>query len=93
MWPYYGQSRLLTYLQTQGPPVVSGPPYPPRTAGLGGTPDIIPDIPPTVVFLVLYVVFAITHISIFKRNKARGHKFVFNGALFGGLQLSFTCHV
>lgn len=65
----------------------SGPPYAPHNASLGGRPDIIPDIPVTAVFLFLYVVFGIIHIKIFKKNKARGHKFVFNGALFGTFQL------
>jgi hypothetical protein len=60
-----------------------GPPYPPRNAGLGGTPGIIPDVPVSAVFLVLYLVFGVIHIKIFKANKSRGHKFIFNGAVLG----------
>jgi hypothetical protein len=60
-----------------------GPPYSPKNAGLGGFPDVIPDIPITAVFLVLYLFFGIVHIKILKSNKGRGHKFIFNGALLG----------
>jgi hypothetical protein len=60
-----------------------GPPYAPRTQGLGGTPDVIPDVPITAVFLVLYLIFGVIHIKIFKANKGRGHKFIFNGAILG----------
>ena len=44
---------------------------------------MIPDIPITAVFLVLYLVFGVVHIKILKGNKGRGHKFIFNGALLG----------
>lgn len=40
-------------------------------------------MPITAAFLVLYLVFGIIHIKIFKANKDRGHKFVFNGAILG----------
>jgi hypothetical protein len=60
-----------------------GPPYPLRNQGLGGQPDVIPDVPITAVFLVLYLVFGVIHIKIFKANKGRGHKFIFNGAILG----------
>lgn len=43
----------------------------------------MPDIPITVVFLFVYLIFAVIHIKIMRYNKDRGHKFVFNGALFG----------
>ncbi|KAF2791493.1 hypothetical protein K505DRAFT_309409 [Melanomma pulvis-pyrius CBS 109.77] len=68
--------------QGQGPPHQAGPPYAPQTAALGGVPDIIPDIPPCAVFLVLYALLFATHVTTLKRNKARGHKFLFSGALF-----------
>ncbi|KAF1978333.1 hypothetical protein BU23DRAFT_651014 [Bimuria novae-zelandiae CBS 107.79] len=66
-----------------GPPRPGKAPYPPRYIGLGGSPAKIPDIPITAVFLVLYILFAVIHIMIMKYNKSRGHKFIFNGALFG----------
>ncbi|KAJ5024895.1 hypothetical protein J3E71DRAFT_399997 [Bipolaris maydis] len=71
----------------QGPPdsvaTGKGPPYAPRDAGLGGSPDILPDVPVAVIFLVFYLVFGVIHIKIFKSNKHRGHKFIFNGAILG----------
>jgi hypothetical protein len=79
----YRLRRIANNVQKQGPPSLSGPPYPPTTQSLGGVPDILPDIPPCVVFLVLYAMLFVTHVSILKRNNARSHKFVFNGALFG----------
>jgi hypothetical protein len=63
--------------------LAKGPPYAPRTQGLGGTPELIPDVPIAAVFLVLYLIFGIIHIKIFKANKGRGHKFIFNGAILG----------
>ncbi|OCL03256.1 hypothetical protein AOQ84DRAFT_303141, partial [Glonium stellatum] len=54
------------------------PPYAPQTASLGGVPSVIPDVPITGVFLLLYVVFWIVHFVIFKKNMTRGHKFLFS---------------
>jgi succinate-acetate transporter protein len=54
-------------------------------AGLGGTPTIVPDVPLAVIFLILYLIFGVIHIKIFKGNKHRGHKFIFNGAILGML--------
>ncbi|KNG49472.1 hypothetical protein TW65_03643 [Stemphylium lycopersici] len=71
---------------TQGPLGASrpnGPPYAPQDAGLGGSPSIVPDVPISVVFLIIYLMFGVIHIRIFKGNKHRGHKFIFNGALLG----------
>ncbi|KAL1656415.1 hypothetical protein SLS61_000878 [Didymella pomorum] len=45
------------------------PPYSPTHAGLGGSPDVIPDIPVTAVFLVLYLILGAVHIKILKSNK------------------------
>ncbi|EDU51582.1 conserved hypothetical protein [Pyrenophora tritici-repentis Pt-1C-BFP] len=71
----------------QGPPSGQsgqvGPPFAPRNAGLGGTPTIVPDVPVAIVFLLLYLLFGVIHIKIFKSNKHRGHKFIFNGAILG----------
>jgi hypothetical protein len=49
---------------------------------------VIPDIPITVIFLVIYLTFGIVHLKILKSNKGRGHKFIFNGALMGIFQFS-----
>jgi hypothetical protein len=48
---------------------------------------VIPDVPIAAIFLVLYLVFGIIHIKIFKGNKSRGHKFIFNGAVLGTVSL------
>lgn len=61
----------------------SGGPYPPTTAGLGGSPDKIPDIPVCAVFLSLYIGFAVTNMAIFQINRRRQHKFVLSAMLFG----------
>ncbi|KAF2133538.1 hypothetical protein P153DRAFT_353878 [Dothidotthia symphoricarpi CBS 119687] len=76
-------------------------PYAPTYASLGGLPWVIPDVPISVVLLVLYVILGATHITILKRNKGRGHKFIFNGALLGlckvrtvtmCLRIAWACH-
>ncbi|CAI6340444.1 unnamed protein product [Periconia digitata] len=58
-----------------------GPPYPPDNASLGGVPTTIPDVVVSVLFLLFFSIFAITHIVILKKNKKREHKFIFNGPL------------
>ncbi|MCJ1458902.1 hypothetical protein MMC28_009278 [Mycoblastus sanguinarius] len=59
------------------------PPYPPTTASLGGVPTVGVDVPICCVFLVLFLIGAICHMTIFQINKARGHKFVISGMMFG----------
>lgn len=85
----------------QGSQFEQGPPYPPRDAGLGGTPTVVPDVPISITFLVLYLVFGVIHIMILKKNKHRGHKFIFNGAILGlckvriitmTLRIAWACH-
>ncbi|KAL8771432.1 MAG: hypothetical protein Q9209_003100 [Squamulea sp. 1 TL-2023] len=58
-------------------------PYPPKTAGLGGTPTVHTDIPITVVFLFLFLCGAVAHMAIFQVNMKRGHKFIISGMMFG----------
>ncbi|OAL00939.1 hypothetical protein IQ06DRAFT_304648 [Phaeosphaeriaceae sp. SRC1lsM3a] len=60
-----------------------GPPYFPTVWSLGGTPSKSVDIPITAVFLALFMISAAWHMTIFQKNNKRGHKFVFNAALFG----------
>ncbi|KAK5633812.1 hypothetical protein RRF57_009526 [Xylaria bambusicola] len=62
---------------------LSGPPYASRNAGLGGLPEVIPDIPISAVFLALYLTSAVANMTILQINLRRGHKFVISGALFG----------
>ena len=51
---------------------------------------MLPDIPITAIFLVIYLTFGIIHLKILKSNKGRGHKFIFNGALMGIYSTSNT---
>ncbi|KAL4879937.1 hypothetical protein BJY04DRAFT_192695 [Aspergillus karnatakaensis] len=60
-----------------------GSPYPSLVAGLGGHPSNIPDTPICAVFLVLYIAFAVTNMTIFQINLRRKHKFVLSAMLFG----------
>ena len=58
-------------------------PYPPTTASLGGLPTVGVDVPLCAVFLVLYIIGAVSHMTILQVNLRRGHKFVISGLLFG----------
>ncbi|KHN98193.1 uncharacterized protein MAM_03954 [Metarhizium album ARSEF 1941] len=60
-----------------------GPPYPPQSAGLGGTPTNSADTPVSAVFIALFTVSAVLNMTIFQRNRRRGHKFVLSAVLFG----------
>jgi hypothetical protein len=60
-----------------------GPPYPPTNWSLGGTPEASVDVPVTSVFLALFILGAISHMTIFQLNRRRGHKFLISGLLFG----------
>ena len=61
----------------------SGPPYPSPNAGLGGQPTVDVDVPITSVFLFLYILGAVSHMTILQINQRKGHKFLASGALFG----------
>jgi hypothetical protein len=58
-------------------------PYPPFAAGLGGSPTKTLDDPITSVFLVLFIIGAVTHMTILQVNLHRGKKFIMSGLLFG----------
>ncbi|POS77378.1 hypothetical protein DHEL01_v204230 [Diaporthe helianthi] len=65
----------------QGPQ--SGPPYAPTTALLGGHPRVSVDDPICAVLLLFFIAGAATHLTIFRINHKRDHKFVFSALLFG----------
>ena len=65
------------------PPHKLSPPYPPTTAGLGGAPNNSVDTPICAVFLVLFMLGAVGHMTILQVNLKRGHKFVISGLQFG----------
>ena len=58
-------------------------PYPLPMANLGGLPMKHIDDPITAVFLFLFVLGAIAHMTILIVNLKRGHKFIISGLLFG----------
>ncbi|CAK3797206.1 Hypothetical predicted protein [Lecanosticta acicola] len=63
---------------------VQGPPYPPTTAGPGGVPSIIPNVPILAILLCLYIGAAVGHMATLQINLRRHrHKFLISGALFG----------
>lgn len=64
-------------------PQVSGPPYPPQTAAVGGVPTVGVDVPIAAVFMLLYMGAAAGHMSLLQLNLRRQHKFVFSGLMFG----------
>lgn len=67
----------------QAPAMPQHGPYPPKTASLGGVPTTHVDVPVTAVFLVLFILGAIGHMTLFRMNLKRGHKFIMSGMMFG----------
>ncbi|UKZ73738.1 hypothetical protein TrVFT333_001388 [Trichoderma virens FT-333] len=59
------------------------PSLPPKYAGLGGTPTRGVDIPISAVILFFFICSAALNMTIFQRNRRRGHKFVLSGLFFG----------
>ncbi|KIX04432.1 uncharacterized protein Z518_05300 [Rhinocladiella mackenziei CBS 650.93] len=60
-----------------------GPPYPPKTASIGGVPTVGVDVPICVVFMFLFILGAAGHMTILQINLKRGHKFIMSGLMFG----------
>lgn len=71
----------------------SGPPYPPTTASLGGLPTKDVDIPISSVFLVLFLLGAVGHMTIFITNLRRKHKFILSGLIFGFCMTRITAQI
>ncbi|KEF52055.1 uncharacterized protein A1O9_12045 [Exophiala aquamarina CBS 119918] len=65
---------LLTMIQ---------PPYLPKAAQIGGLPTVSVDVPALAVLLSIYIGFAVTNMTIFQRNRLRGHMFRPSVLLFG----------
>jgi len=55
----------------------------PRIWMLGGRPEVGVDVPITAVFLLLFIVGAVAHMTIYQLNRKRGHKFLMSALLFG----------
>jgi hypothetical protein len=58
-------------------------PYLPTTWALGGKIEKSVDLPITAVIMLLFMISAAWHMTIFQLNRRRGHKFLFNAVLFG----------
>ncbi|KAJ5102319.1 hypothetical protein NUU61_004541 [Penicillium alfredii] len=78
-----------------------GGPYASQTAQVGGLPTIPVDVPVCSVFLVLFLVAAIAHMTLFQRNLKRNHKFIPSAATFGlcmsrlianAIRIAWACH-
>ncbi|KXH63303.1 hypothetical protein CSAL01_00920 [Colletotrichum salicis] len=63
-----------------GPPM--GPPDPANGAFPGGIPNKKVDLPVTIMFMVLFMLGAYVHLSIYRRNAKRGHKFLISDIVF-----------
>lgn len=58
-------------------------PYPPTKAALGLLPTVSVDVPICAIFLVLFIMGAVSHMTILQVNRRRGHKFLLSGMMFG----------
>ncbi|CAK7211360.1 hypothetical protein SEUCBS140593_001151 [Sporothrix eucalyptigena] len=72
---------------------VTGPPYLPTTAGLGGTPTPKVDDPISAVLLLFFIAGAATNMTILQINRRRGHKFIISGMVFGFCMARITALV
>jgi len=70
-------------MSSSGAKMPSHGPYPPTKAGLGGIPTKSLDIPIIAVFMVLFILGAVTHMTILQVNLRRGQKFIMSGMIFG----------
>jgi hypothetical protein len=57
-------------------------PFAPPDALLGGIPTVTLDVPITAIFLVLFLLGAATHMTIYNKNSKRGHKFILSDLFF-----------
>lgn len=53
------------------------------TAQIGGIPTIAVDVPVCAVLVAIFLPLAIAHMTLFRINRRRGHKFLFNYFSFG----------
>ena len=79
-----------------------GGPYAPKVAQIGGHPTVSVDVPICAVFLALFIAGAASHMTLFRRNLARGHKFIPSAVTFGFcmsrivaniIRIAWTCRV
>lgn len=68
-------------------------PYASKTAGIGGLPTVGVDVPIDAVFLALFLVGAIAHMTIFQLNLRKGHRFMLQGLMFGFCMARITTSI
>ncbi|KAJ0162851.1 hypothetical protein CTA2_3923 [Colletotrichum tanaceti] len=66
--------------QPRGPPM--GPPDPMDGAFPGGVPNKNVDLPITLMFMLLFIIGAYVHMTIYKKNAKGGHKFLLSLPIF-----------
>ncbi|RMZ72635.1 family c-likeg- -coupled receptor [Pyrenophora seminiperda CCB06] len=76
-------SNMIEASMTNGTQEAQGPPYIPMVWPLGGLPAKGVDIPAQTVFMVFFMIGAAVHMTIFRKNRTRGHKFLPNLFMFG----------
>ena len=62
---------------------MGGGPYASMAAGVGGLPNVSVDVPICAVFLCLFIVGAVAHMTILQTNMRRKHFFRISGMMFG----------
>ncbi|CAI7654239.1 unnamed protein product [Penicillium crustosum] len=76
-------------------------PYMSKIASVGGRPTIPLDVPICAVFLALFITGGACHMTLLRRNSAKGHKFIPSGATFGFcmsrivaniMRIAWACH-
>ena len=72
---------------------LQGPPYLPKSAGLGGLPTVKVDIPIESVIIALFITVAAANMTILQLNLRRGHKFMISGLVFGFCMARITANV
>ncbi|KAG9239831.1 hypothetical protein BJ878DRAFT_20175 [Calycina marina] len=70
-----------------------GGPYPTTIAALGGLPTNALDTPIDVIFLILFMIGAAIHMTIFQVNNRRGQKFIMSGMTFGFCMARISANV
>ena len=88
--PVMGSADLFSI---QPGAISSGPPYLPSTSGLGGHATVGVDVPISAVFIAMFIFCAVGHMTVFQRNRRRGHKFIPSVATFGFCMARITASV
>jgi len=78
--------------QAVSSPIIDAVQDPANQSFMGQIPDATVDLPLTIVFLLLFGAAAFTHISIYRANAKRGHKFLLSDVIFDFCMIrTLTC--